>query len=170
MNSPLLITSYGWIVGQTVFDQLVWEKEKLFVQIRIDLVLHQLIYSALELNLFFDESMRGQWYNDVQQILTNNIFLILNSKFFSFLRAFTSPKLKITVCIIYIYIFRARCNMHQVGFGRERKVFSMNEMNVEPPIPCDYISSRNGYCKRVITSTAEIKITNFSKNEDERTM
>ena len=35
------------------------------------------------------------------------------------------------------------------------KVFSMKEIHAEPPFPYDYI--RNGYCKRVITSTAEIK-------------
>ena len=47
--------------------------------------------------------------------------------------------------------------MHQVGFGRERKFFSMNEMHAEPPLPYDYATSRNGYCKRVMTSTAESK-------------
>ena len=31
----------------------------------------------------------------------------------------------------------------------------MKEMHTEPPFPCDYV--RNGYCKRVITSTAESK-------------
>ena len=46
-------------------------------------------------------------------------------------------------------------NMHQVGFGRKREVFSKNEIHVEPPFPCDYV--RNGYCKCVITSTAESK-------------
>ena len=35
------------------------------------------------------------------------------------------------------------------------KVFSMKEIHAEPPFPCDYV--RNGYCKRVITSTAETK-------------
>ena len=43
----------------------------------------------------------------------------------------------------------------QVGFGRKREVFSMNEMHAEPPFPCDLV--RNGYCKRVIISTAESK-------------
>ena len=33
----------------------------------------------------------------------------------------------------------------------------MSEMHVEPPIPCDYATSRNGYCKHVMTSTAESK-------------
>ena len=47
--------------------------------------------------------------------------------------------------------------MHQVGFGPERKVFSMNEMHVELPFPCVYVTSRNGNCKRVKTSTAESK-------------
>ena len=47
--------------------------------------------------------------------------------------------------------------MHKVWFGREQKVFSMNEMHVELPFPCDYITSRNSYCKRVVTSTAESK-------------
>ena len=46
-------------------------------------------------------------------------------------------------------------NMHQVGFGRKREDFSMKEIHVEPPFPCDYV--RNGYCKRIITSTAESK-------------
>ena len=35
------------------------------------------------------------------------------------------------------------------------KVFSMKVIHAEPPFPCDYV--RNGYCKRVITSTAESK-------------
>ena len=36
-----------------------------------------------------------------------------------------------------------------------QKVFSVKEIHAEPPFPCDYV--RNGYCKRVITSTAESK-------------
>ena len=61
-------------------------------------------------------------------------------------------------------------HMHQVGFGWKREVFSMNEIHTEPPFPCDYV--RNGYCKRVITSTAESKRVFFlnpklyTKNED----
>ena len=47
--------------------------------------------------------------------------------------------------------------MHQIEFGRKQEVFSMNEMHAESPFPCDYVTSRNGYCKRVITSTAESK-------------
>ena len=39
--------------------------------------------------------------------------------------------------------------MHQVGFGQKWEVFSMKEIHLEPPFPCDYI--RNDYCKRVIT-------------------
>ena len=43
----------------------------------------------------------------------------------------------------------------------------------ESPFPCDYVTSIYGYCKRVMTSTTEskrvLKITNCSKNEDERT-
>ena len=35
------------------------------------------------------------------------------------------------------------------------KVFSMKVIHEESPFPCDYV--RNGYCKRVITSTAESK-------------
>ena len=35
------------------------------------------------------------------------------------------------------------------------KVFSTKVIHTEPPFPCDYV--RNGYCKRVITSTAESK-------------
>ena len=31
----------------------------------------------------------------------------------------------------------------------------MKEIHAKPPFPCDYV--RNGYCKRVITSTAESK-------------
>ena len=42
-------------------------------------------------------------------------------------------------------------------------------MHAESPFPCDYITSRNGYCKRVMTSTAEskrvLKIPNCTKNE-----
>ena len=37
----------------------------------------------------------------------------------------------------------------------KREVFSMKEIHAEPPFPCDYV--RNGYCKRVITSTVESK-------------
>ena len=32
-----------------------------------------------------------------------------------------------------------------------------NEMHAKPPFPCDYITSRNGYRKCVMTSTAESK-------------
>ena len=32
-----------------------------------------------------------------------------------------------------------------------------NEMHAEPPFPYDYITFKNGYCKCVITSTAESK-------------
>ena len=64
--------------------------------------------------------------------------------------------------------------MHRVGFGQEQKVFSINEMHMELPFPCDYVTSRNGYCKCVMTSTNKskrvLKITNCTKNEDERTM
>ena len=51
-------------------------------------------------------------------------------------------------------VFRTRRDMHQVGFGRKREVFSMKEIHAERPFPCDYV--RNAYCKHVITSTAEI--------------
>ena len=45
----------------------------------------------------------------------------------------------------------------------------MKEIHVEPPFPSDYV--RNGYCKCVITSTAESKHVFFNyklhtKNED----
>ena len=65
--------------------------------------------------------------------------------------------------------------MHKVGIGWEWKIFRMKEMHAEPPFPCGYITSSNGYCKCVMTSTAEskrgfLKITNCTKNEDERTM
>ena len=71
--------------------------------------------------------------------------------------------------IIYIYIY---IYVHQVGFGRKREVFSMKEIHVEPPFPCDYV--RNGYCKHIITSTAKSKRVFFfflnhnlhSENED----
>ena len=57
---------------------------------------------------------------------------------------------------------------------REQKVFSINEMYAESPFQCDHVISRNGYCKRVMTSTVEIKrilkTTNSTKNEDEHTM
>ena len=47
-----------------------------------------------------------------------------------------------------------------------KKVFRMKEIQAEPPFPCDYV--RNGYCKRVITPTAEskrvfFKITNCTQ-------
>ena len=50
--------------------------------------------------------------------------------------------------------------MHQVGFGRKRGVFSMNEIHAEPPFLCDFLG--NGYCKRVITLTAESKHVLFN--------
>ena len=37
----------------------------------------------------------------------------------------------------------------------ESEVFSINEMPAEPPFPCDYVISRNGHCKRVMTATTE---------------
>ena len=73
----------------------------------------------------------------------------------------TGPSLK---------VFRPRRNMHQVGFGRKREVFSMKEIHAEPPFPNDY--ERNSYCKPVITSTAKSKRVFFlnhklhTKNED----
>ena len=39
----------------------------------------------------------------------------------------------------------------------ESKVFSINEMHAESSFPCDYITSRNGYCKHVMTSTTKSK-------------
>ena len=47
--------------------------------------------------------------------------------------------------------------MLRIGFGREQKVFSMNEMHAESLFLRDYVTSRNGYCKRVTTSTAKHK-------------
>ena len=38
-------------------------------------------------------------------------------------------------------------------WSKARKFFSKKEIHAEPPFPCDYV--RNGYYKRVITSTAE---------------
>ena len=67
----------------------------------------------------------------------------------------------IYICIyihIYIYIYRY-IYIYQVGFGRKREVFSMKEIHVEPPFLYDHI--RNGYCKPVITSTAESKSVFF---------
>ena len=65
--------------------------------------------------------------------------------------------------------------MHQVGFGRKWKVFSMIEMHVEPAFLCDYVTSRNDYCKCVMTSTTKSKrvFKNHklhTKNEDEHQM
>ena len=65
--------------------------------------------------------------------------------------------------------------MYQVGLGQKQEVFSMNEMHAEPPFPCDHVTSRNGYCKHVITSTAKSKhvFKNHklhTKNEDEHSM
>ena len=63
------------------------------------------------------------------------------------------------------------CNI--VECGQKREVFSMKEIHAEPLFPCDYVI--NGYCKRVITSTAESKRIFFfcflnhklhTKNED----
>ena len=51
-------------------------------------------------------------------------------------------------------VFRLPRNMHQAGFGRKQEVFRMNEMHAEPPFPKP---SGNGYCKHVMTSTAESK-------------
>ena len=51
--------------------------------------------------------------------------------------------------------------MHKVGFGRERKVCTMDEIHAEPPFPYDYVTSRNGNCKRVLISTAESKLNIF---------
>ena len=69
--------------------------------------------------------------------------------------------------------------MHQVGFGRKLEDFSMKEIHAEPTFLCDYV--RNGYCKRIITSTTESKRVYLfifffldhklhSENEDERPM
>ena len=44
-----------------------------------------------------------------------------------------------------------------VGFIQKRKVFHANDMHAEPPFPLDYEKSRKGYCKRVMTPTAESK-------------
>ena len=73
---------------------------------------------------------------------------------------------------IYIYIYML------VGFGRKREAFNKNEMHVEPRFPCDCVTPGNGYSKRMLTSTAEIKRVYFvflnhklhTKNEDERPM
>ena len=54
-------------------------------------------------------------------------------------------------------VFRPRSNMHQFGFGRDRKAFRMNEMHTDSPFQRDYATSRTGNCKHVMTSTAESK-------------
>ena len=63
--------------------------------------------------------------------------------------------------------------MHQAGFCQERKVFSMYEMHAESRFQCDYLTSRNGFCKCIMASMAEskrvLKISNCTKNEDEHT-
>ena len=51
----------------------------------------------------------------------------------------------------------------------------MNEMHAESPFLCDYLTSRNGFCKREMIKTAESnqvfkKISNYTKNEYVRTM
>ena len=45
--------------------------------------------------------------------------------------------------------------MHQVESGRKREIFNMNKMHAEPPFPCDYVTSRNGYCKRLMTAESK---------------
>ena len=62
-----------------------------------------------------------------------------------------------------------RLEIQNAGFGWERKVFTMYEMQAESPFTCDYVKSRNAYYKRVMTSTAESKGV-LTKNADERTM
>ena len=56
----------------------------------------------------------------------------------------------------------------------KNKVFSMYEMHAESSYLGDYVTSRNGYCKHIMTSMAEsksiLKITNCRKNEDEHAM
>ena len=47
----------------------------------------------------------------------------------------------------------------------QAEFFSINEKHAEPPFLCHYVTSRNGDCRHVITSTAEskcifLKITN----------
>ena len=57
----------------------------------------------------------------------------------------------------------------------------MNEMHAELQSPCDCVTPVNGYCKRIMSSTAESKRVFFfvffflnhklhTKNEDERPM
>ena len=67
--------------------------------------------------------------------------------------------------------------MHQVGFGRKREVFNMNEIQAEPPFPCNCVTPGNSYCKRVMMLTAESKRVCFflnhklhTKKEDKRPM
>ena len=82
---------------------------------------------------------------------------------------------RVCVCVC-VCVWMRVFNMHQVGFVRKREVFCMNEMHAEQPFPCDCVTSGNGYCKRVMKSTAESKRVFFlshklhTKNEDERSM
>ena len=63
--------------------------------------------------------------------------------------------------------------MYPVWLGRKWNISNMNEMQSEPRLSCDYVTSRNSYCKRVITSTSESKRVFFlnhklqTQNEDE---
>ena len=87
----------------------------------------------------------------INSIIANNIKMYFTKNKTVLIRKLTvnCQEHKIDIILndaIYIY-------MHQVGFGRKREVFSMKEIHVESPFPCDYV--RNGYCKRVITLTAE---------------
>ena len=44
-------------------------------------------------------------------------------------------------------------SLSAISFGKS----SINEMHTEPPFLYDYVTSRNSYCKGVMTSTAESK-------------
>ena len=82
-------------------------------------------------------------------------------------------KIGITGCSLKVASYCLQ-TMVQLGFSQEWNVFSMNEIHVELPFPCDYITWRNGYCKCIMTSMAKskrvLKIINCTKNEDERKM
>ena len=49
--------------------------------------------------------------------------------------------------LVYIYIYIYIYN--QVGFDRKREVFSMKEIQSEPPFPCDYVITWTAESKRL---------------------
>ena len=68
-------------------------------------------------------------------------------------------KIGITGCSLKVAFYRLQTTAQYASrwIWSRAKVFSMNKMHAEPPFPCDYVTSRNNYCKRILTSTAESK-------------